>query len=1177
MLDMTKANKPNNDRIKFEQTDSTNCVVENEYFKIYNDTKSGKTFKVINNEVVPIELRELNMWKNRQKNPGNFTVDIIRDDKGAIYDYVISRSSSNSGAAVSAPVAPSASPIIQSAPIPPLAATTPIQSAVSRLTPPQSTAAPSPAVTTLSANAPEISRIKFEMTDSTNLVIENEFCKIYRDSKSGKTFKVINGEVAPIELKELNMWKNRQKNPQNFNVEIVKNKNGNVHDYIISRSSSSDAAPIATAAPTSPAPSVSAVTEVKPSASAPTAVASNSVAPVKSAVQPAPAPAPKAASAVTTSVNNFVTSDRIKFEETESTICVIETEFCKIYRDSKSGKTFKVINGMVAPIELRELNMWKNRQKNPQNFSVEIVKDASGADHDFIITKVDSNSVTSAVSAPVAQNSTQTKPVTSKAPTVVEGSVSRAPIAESVRTDSPSKKRKPKSTRLCKCAICGNEFNDADLFLFGNRNFCLNCIEDCVKERVQGFPVDPVEKAILDVTTADELYCTYSTVTDYPYLDEEFCVNVCTVSRAAESVIEDTTVETIDDKGVFFDDLKRFGLKKIIVNNDSSHIFSPHDFDEHVKTECVLAPKLYFKILNFLQNNDEELREKIAPVFLGSKLYTFGLTDDIVKITEDNLDEFKPLTISDGYVNFCPVFTDVTEARNVGMPFKGLYEIDAALIPDNGITHYIVNPASLAFIINKTTLEGVEPKIEADEDIVEEKPSEESTEAVSDTTETSVETSTVEENTTDEPVADAPIAEDITADEPVADAPIAEDITADEPVVTPVADQFITEEPVVSAPVADQFIAEEPIAPVEDNILTFEQEQASPVIEEEAVADSQIEETTAEVIAEKSIDDIVSDLASESDFTTSLDLSNLMMDEVIENKPQSSKMSIQHQIALTREIAGELETEGDFSVAQILGEKLNDSYRDLANLIVKADKMYAQFDEHTKHVLIDGFNRGHIFSDRAIAERSIEAFKQNGFDVYIKEYSNDELFTMLYEYKRHGIQDLVLDESANWIVISTDTISDMLDVSDSEYVSIPVTNPELMFSMTTLFQKLQSKTDNPNRKAEIASCERRMIREFTSARYILPLLAYDKDNKHPITVDNKSGVKRVLVFSDVFEMKRFFGDKFDIVQDYKILSYNDMIREFAVQENTVVVLNEGSLRFEFNEHNCDHINRVINN
>ena len=38
----------------------------------------------------------------------------------------------------------------------------------------------------------------------------------------------------------------------------------------------------------------------------------------------------------------------------------------------------------------------------------------------------------------------------------------------------------------------------------------------------------------------------------------------------------------------------------------------------------------------------------------------------------------------------------------------------------------------------------------------------------------------------------------------------------------------------------------------------------------------------------------------------------------------------------------------------------------------------------------------------------------------------------------------------------------------------------------------------------------------------------------------------------------------------------ELIKRFTVMANTVVVLNEGSLRFEFNEHNCEHINKVIN-
>ena len=289
-----------------------------------------------------------------------------------------------------------------------------------------------------------------------------------------------------------------------------------------------------------------------------------------------------------------------------------------------------------------------------------------------------------------------------------------------------------------------------------------------------------------------------------------------------------------------------------------------------------------------------------------------------------------------------------------------------------------------------------------------------------------------------------------------------------------------------------------------------------------------------------------------------------------------AKLSIQTQATATMVIARDLEIEPDMRVAQILRDKLNESYRTLSKMITQADVMYAEYDAHTKHILIDGNNKGHIFSEKEYADKSVENFAKNGIEVYIKEYKNEELYAMLFEYKRHGVQDLVLDETANWVIISTDTIMDMIEVNERSFVPIPVANPELMFSMTTLFQKLQSKSDNPKRKQEVQSLEKRMIREFTSARYILPLLAYDKDNKQPITIDSKNGVKRVLVFSDVFEMKRFFGDRFDIVKDYEIISYKELIRKFTVMANTVVVLNEGSLRFEFNDHNCDHINKVIN-
>ena len=157
----------------------------------------------------------------------------------------------------------------------------------------------------------------------------------------------------------------------------------------------------------------------------------------------------------------------------------------------------------------------------------------------------------------------------------------------------------------------------------------------------------------------------------------------------------------------------------------------------------------------------------------------------------------------------------------------------------------------------------------------------------------------------------------------------------------------------------------------------------------------------------------------------------------------------------------------------------------------------------------------------------------------MQEYKKDQIFNMLFEYRRHGIQELVLDETARWIIIPTDKISEALDVYERDYVKIPVMNPELMFSMTTLFQKMQAKSNNPNKEAEIRSLEKRMIREFVTAKYIMPMYGPDRSSLHPVSIDDKNGVK------------------------------------YTVAASSVVVLNEGALRFEFNERNCDHITKVL--
>lgn len=871
--------------------------------------------------------------------------------------------------------------------------------------------------------------------------------------------------------------------------------------------------------------------------------------------------------------NDKPKNDRIKFEESESKKCMVENEFCKIYLDSISHQTFKVIGGYVVPIELREFNMWKNRQKNPRDFCVETIKDDSGEVENYIISKSTGaaprqTSESTQTSAP-AQHNASTVNVTENQNTVpVSTAVSAAstasvtqPATEQKKNDAAPRKRKPKSTRLSKCAICKNEFKDEDLLLFVNRNYCFACVEEAVKEKVQGFPVDPVEKAILDITTADELYCTYSAITGYPYIDDNGCVNVCSVSRAAESVIEATSVETIEDKGVFFDDLKRYGMKKIIVNNDESHIFTPEDFDEHVKTEGVSAPKLYFNIIKDLQSENTEINTNVASVFLGSTVYTLASNNDITEITEDNFECFKPLTISDGNKSYCPVFTDITEARNVGLSFKGLYSIKASMLTDNGIDSYMINPSSIDYFIEKASLEGVEPYEEAEDDTVTSDNNSNDTaaqpEELVSNTDVVEDTPAIQNADTSNTVIDeTPANSEVSAFfENKTDAEEKDNLNA--PDNEKAAD---AETPAFEVPAPES----NTVCEANDNVKEYNITEAADTVEQ-AVADT---------ISETNIDALVQEIAAENEPIATLELSGLAYETNI-TEDQKPQKSVQEKIAETNILYNEIQNTPDYANAAAIRRQLNDSRKELSEMIVGLPTIYAQFDSSTKHIFIDGHNRGHIFSDKEIAEKSIAISHQNGIELFVQEFSKDSVLTMIYEFKRHGIQDLVVDDAANWIIMSTDEISDSIDVDDTDLIKIPITNPELMFSMTTLFQKLQIKNDYPSRRADISALERRMIREFISSRYILPLISSNGE-EHPVTLENKNGIVRVLVFSDVYEMKRFFGDKFDIIKDYKILSYNDMINTYASKPNTVVVLNEGSLRFEFNPMNCDQINKVTN-
>lgn len=1408
-------------RIKFEQTADIDEIFSNEFFHAYRDKVRGRTFKVISGEVANIEVRELNLWKNRIKNPGGFIVTIVNDSHGQPYDYKIERDPDAvpGGApaaqqqAQPAPTAPQAANNAPAAPQPARPAPTAPQAANNAPAPVQQQRAArggAPRVKEMTGEKPE-KRVIFVDNDTTELVLENEYCKFYKDKRASKVFKVVDGEIAPIELRELNWWKNRANNPGQYSVTIMKDSSGKPYDYIISRINEDGtltAAPAVTVPqpvimPDTPEVPVTPQRAVIPTPP-PKPAAVPSSRPSVPTGKPAGAPAPTKETIAQTDMK------RVKFEETPSMKLLLENEYFKIYSDSRRGATFKVINGEIVPVSQRELNHWKNRQRRPKEFAVKEIRDQQGNIYDYEITR------TTNVTAAVATTTTRTN---------------LPPVTE--RLSVGGNKRRPNSSRKVNCALCGKEYKESELMLFGNKNICSECMETLVNEKLFASEhVDPVQKNIDDIVGADEIYCTYSLVTNYPFLNEDFCVNVCTIKRAAELGTEDTIAQTIDEKGDFFDDLKRFGLKKIIVNNDPSHVYSPEDFDVHVKSEGIIAPKLYFKVLNYMQHGDDSLRTAIAESFLGSKVYTYALDSDITEITDENKDDFKPLTFTDGEHSFCPVFTDLTEARSVGMPFKGLYEIETRLLAFHNITHFIINPQSLGFIMNKKILENAKPnydrsiidenderiknidsyvnpfevenvvmaQLEAEKAETEEKKLQEIRDAADEAVAAATARAeaaekaadearheaeeahheaqeaqhqaedakhdaedarrTAEEavHNADEALKSARLAEEAraAADERAAaaekavenkDAEIAEaaekakaeveakykaeaearvraavplgvplaaaaafagksapvntdaapaagqqkktppagifmnndedkkspleglnfgtssennmpslelsdfsdDIPASTP--TPAPAPAPTEEAAPSSFYKPQGMKnDEPIAPVNefkksgiygssqiaknngfDRQNPYEAPQKrpeynapaqpmqqrraqQPAQQQNIVINSVSDGTDGKVkkalkvsmplfIADVPDDEIeitpysdglltppptsdkrtkgpntvLNEMAKANENNNSgFDLSSLMYGDAPAPAAQKKQapMTIQDQCALTKAIARDLEMETNPISARDVREKLDNCYREIARLIAEAEVMYAEFDAHTRHILIDGNNKGHIFSEKALADKSVENFAKSGIKVYLQEYKKKDIFNMLFEYRRHGIQELVLDETAHWVILQTDKISEMLDVYERDYVKIPVMNPELMFSMTTLFQKLQTKSNNPNKEQEVRSLEKRMIREFLTARYVLPMYGSDRNNLLPVSIDDKNGMKKVLVFSDEFEMNRFFGENASIVADYEVVSYKEIIRKYNVPGSTIVVLNEGSLRFEFNDRNCEHIRKV---
>ncbi|MBQ2346967.1 MAG: hypothetical protein II388_01180, partial [Clostridia bacterium] len=446
-------------RIAFAPSDTYKEMFSNQYFKIYNDTRAGRTFKVIEGEMVPIEQREVNFWKNHQRRPNEFIVEIVKDRSGKIYDYKISKNQNEDTAAAdkSEPAAAQDKPTTPSfnRPTPPAPAAnrpTPPTPAANRPTPPAPGANRAPAAalskaprsTGGKASAPKVKEtigtaptnmVPFTKDDTTELILQNQYASFYIDKRAGRTFKIIDEKKIPIEQREMNFWKNREKNPQGFALEVFKDSTGKMYDCKISKvnedGSLTPAPEVQKAAPyVAPATDTSATT----------------------AATTAKKDAPKAGAGskedVKTSTLKEPKKARIKFVENEYTKLVIENQYCKIYNDTRAGKTYKIVNGMIVPIELRELNFWKNYKNKPQNFSVEVIKDETGADYDYVITRK-SNAPTAAV------ETTSTK-------------TNMPPVAPNSAGDAPKRKR-PNSSRTAKCTICGKEYKESDLYLFDNR------------------------------------------------------------------------------------------------------------------------------------------------------------------------------------------------------------------------------------------------------------------------------------------------------------------------------------------------------------------------------------------------------------------------------------------------------------------------------------------------------------------------------------------------------------------------------------------------------------------------------------------------------------------------------------------------------------------------------------
>lgn len=266
-------------------------------------------------------------------------------------------------------------------------------------------------------------------------------------------------------------------------------------------------------------------------------------------------------------------------------------------------------------------------------------------------------------------------------------------------------------------------------------------------------------------------------------------------------------------------------------------------------------------------------------------------------------------------------------------------------------------------------------------------------------------------------------------------------------------------------------------------------------------------------------------------------------------------------------------------------ERVKTFFDILKDKIKNAEELYIAYDKNTNYPYIDEEDRIWIFSKKEYANKARDYFVQQFLMINMKKIDGGEIIQRFAKFHIFGIRKILIDNGEYNIEINRDDILPPPDWSTTPKINIPVTNPNLQYSMIKFFQQLHSKRNYKGKEQFLKGLEDEMLDEVIGSKYLIPMkLKEEGEEDSP----NEEGIV-ILKKDTIMEFSNLEGDddtvwqpaftdweEFEKVYDKdvwsgNIVTYDDLLKFSEKMDG--IVINCRGVCLRINENNKKMIER----